>query len=78
MCLRYRTTEDEDDATLASETAGPREKVAARLLRIEKRILNGARALRTHCKSCLCYTPAALAVLMKCHRVNTSTIAWIG
>lgn len=45
MCLRYRTTEDEDDATLASETAGPREKVAARLLRIEKRILNGARAL---------------------------------
>ena len=75
MCPRYRTTEDEDDATLASATAGPREKVAARLLRIEKRILNGARALRASRKSCLCHTPA---VLMECHRVNTSTTAWIG
>lgn len=38
---RYRTTGEEDDATIASSTAGPRQKVAARLLRIEKEILNG-------------------------------------
>lgn len=38
---RYRTTAEEDAATIASSTAGPRQKVAARLLRIEKEILNG-------------------------------------
>ncbi|CAL5228874.1 g12088 [Coccomyxa viridis] len=42
-CLsRYRTTAEEDEATIASTSAGPRQKVAARLLRIEKEILNGA------------------------------------
>ncbi|CAK0782675.1 hypothetical protein CVIRNUC_005870 [Coccomyxa viridis] len=41
-CLsRYRTTAEEDEATIASSTAGPRQKVAARLLRIEKEILHG-------------------------------------
>ena len=39
---RYRTTAEEDEATIASLTAGPRQKVAARLLRIEKEILHGA------------------------------------
>ena len=38
---RYRTTAEEDEATIASSSAGPRQKVAARLLRIEKEILNG-------------------------------------
>ena len=38
----YGTTIAEDDATIASEGAGPREKVASRLLRIEKRILGAA------------------------------------
>ena len=38
----YGTTIAEDDATVASEGAGPRQKVAARLLRIEKRILGAA------------------------------------
>lgn len=41
MPCRYRTTAEEDDATIASSSAGPRQKVAARLLRIEKEILNG-------------------------------------
>ena len=41
MQYRYRTTAEEDEATIASSTAGPRQKVAARLLRIEKEILNG-------------------------------------
>ena len=40
----YATTIADDDATVASESAGPREKVAARLLRIEKRILGAALA----------------------------------
>lgn len=39
--FRYRTTKEEDDAVVADPTAGPREKVAARLLRIEKSILTG-------------------------------------
>lgn len=39
---RYRTTKEEDDAVVADPTAGPREKVASRLLRIEKSILTGA------------------------------------
>ena len=38
----YGTSIEEDDAIVASEAAGPREKVAARLLRIEKRILGVA------------------------------------
>ena len=40
----YGTSIEEDDATVASERTGPREKVAARLLRIEKRILGAALA----------------------------------
>jgi len=38
----YGTSIAEDDAIVESESAGPREKVAARLLRIEKRILEAA------------------------------------
>jgi len=41
---RYPTTVAQDDATVASEAAGPREKVAARLVRIEKGIWGGALA----------------------------------
>ena len=33
---------EEDDAVVADPAAGPRQKVAARLLRIEKSILSGA------------------------------------
>jgi len=47
---RYRTTEAEDDATIARASASPREKVAARLLRIEKRILRGAAAPGQHAR----------------------------
>lgn len=36
---RYRTTIEEDEAVIANPASGPRETVAARLLRIEKRIL---------------------------------------
>lgn len=39
---RYRTSCEEDEAIISSTTAGPRQKVAARLLRIEKAILRGA------------------------------------
>ncbi|BDA45553.1 probable actin-histidine N-methyltransferase [Coccomyxa sp. Obi] len=39
---RYRTSCEEDEAIISSSTAGPRQKVAARLLRIEKAILRGA------------------------------------
>ena len=39
---RYRTTAEEDEAIIASSSAGPRQKVATRLLRIEKAILTGA------------------------------------
>jgi len=38
---RYKTSIEEDIAVIADPTAGPREKVAARLLRIEKSILQG-------------------------------------
>ena len=38
---RYKTSREEDDAVVADPRAGPREKVAARLLRIEKSILSG-------------------------------------
>lgn len=41
---RYRTSQEEDDAVVVDPRAGPREKVAARLLRIEKSILSGALA----------------------------------
>lgn len=39
---RYQTSREEDDAVVADPSAGPRQKVAARLLRIEKSILSGA------------------------------------
>ena len=45
VASRYRTSIAEDEAIIADETLGPRPRVAARLLRIEKRILEGA-ALR--------------------------------
>jgi hypothetical protein len=38
----YRTTVEEDEATIASPDAGPRAKVAARLLRLEKLTLAAA------------------------------------
>ena len=38
----YRTTIEEDDAIIADPESGPRQTVAARLLRIEKRILQSA------------------------------------
>ena len=38
---RYTTSKEEDDAVVADPSAGPRQKVAARLLRIEKSILSG-------------------------------------
>lgn len=38
----YKTSVGEDEATLASPTAGPRQKVAARLLRLEKLALTAA------------------------------------
>ncbi|PRW57651.1 3-oxoacyl-[acyl-carrier] synthase chloroplastic isoform A [Chlorella sorokiniana] len=38
----YRTTIEQDDAIIADPTTGPRQTVAARLLRIEKQILAGA------------------------------------
>ncbi|DBB15649.1 TPA: hypothetical protein ACH3X3_003860 [Trebouxia sp. C0006] len=41
--LRYRTSQEENDAMVVDPRAGPREKVAARLLRIEKSILSGKR-----------------------------------
>lgn len=40
----YGTTIEEDDAIVESEASGPRQKVAARLLRIEKKILGAALA----------------------------------
>ena len=42
VASRYRTSIAEDEAIIADETLGPRPRVAARLLRIEKRILEGA------------------------------------
>lgn len=41
-CCRYKTTQEEDGAVIDDPAAGPRQKVAARLLRIEKSILGGA------------------------------------
>lgn len=41
--VRYKTSCEEDEAIIGSSTAGPRQKVAARLLRIEKAILRGVR-----------------------------------
>lgn len=38
---RYKTSVEEDDAIIEDPHAGPRQKVAARLLRIEKSILKG-------------------------------------
>lgn len=38
----YRTTIEQDDVIIADPTTGPRQTVAARLLRIEKQILAGA------------------------------------
>ena len=38
----YRTTIEQDDATIADPSTGPRQTVAARLLRIEKQILAAA------------------------------------
>ena len=55
---RYRTTAEEDDATIASSTAGPRQKVAARLLRIEKEILHGALTDLFHAACVPCKTGA--------------------
>lgn len=40
----YRTTIAEDDAVIADPASGPRPTVAARLLRKEKKILQGALA----------------------------------
>lgn len=40
----YGTSIEEDDAIVESEASGPRQKVAARLLRIEKKILGAALA----------------------------------
>ena len=45
---RYKTSQEEDDAVVADPAAGPREKVAARLLRIEKSILSGRAMLPRH------------------------------
>eukprot|EP00891_Asterochloris_glomerata_P000308 jgi/Astpho2/308/fgenesh1_pg.00010_%23_65_t len=39
---RYRTSSEQDEAVIADPAAGPREKVAARLLKLEKSILTGA------------------------------------
>ena len=55
---RYRTTAEEDEATITSSTAGPRQKVAARLLRIEKEILHGALADLFHAACVPCKTGA--------------------
>ena len=44
---RYRTSREEDDAVVADPGAGPRQKVAARLLRIEKSILSGMLSVHT-------------------------------
>ena len=41
---RYRTTVAEDDAIIADPSTGPRQTVAARLVRIEKGILQGTLA----------------------------------
>ena len=41
VLCRYRTSIEEDEAIVASSSAGPRQKVAARLVRIEKTILSG-------------------------------------
>ena len=42
FACRYKTSIEEDDGVVADPSAGPRQKVAARLLRIEKSILSGA------------------------------------
>ena len=41
---RYRTTIEQDEATIADPSTGPRQTVAARLLKIEKGILQGCLA----------------------------------
>ena len=41
---RYRTSSEQDEAVIADPAAGPREKVAARLLKLEKSILSGTSA----------------------------------
>ena len=41
MRPRYRTSIAEDEVIIADETLPPRQRVAARLLRIEKGILEG-------------------------------------
>ena len=50
VVCRYCTSIAEDNAVVNDPDAGPREKVAARLLRIEKTILNGE---LTHMPPCL-------------------------
>ena len=48
---RYKTSREEDDAVVADPSAGPRQKVAARLLRIEKSILSGTLSVLYHLPS---------------------------
>ncbi len=64
--FRYPRTIQEDEATIASPTASPREKVAARLVRIEKQILQGAQAFFI---SPYLSPPLALSPGLNCVRV---------
>jgi Rubisco LSMT substrate-binding len=41
-CNRYQTTAEQDEAIISDSSAKPRKRVAARLIRIEKNILNRA------------------------------------
>ena len=77
VASRYRTSIAEDEAIIADETLGPRPRVAARLLRIEKRILEGTPMCHdaAHAADTLCRTKKALITFtflqVRCSKCRT-------
>ena len=65
---RYQTTAEQDEALIADSSAKPRKRVAARLIRIEKKILNRAPLLSLLSLAVLCNGAAAtlLCAVLAC------------
>ena len=73
-CRRYKTTLQQDEATIDDPEASPRQKVAARLLRIEKSILGGERPknAKTACVSTDALHPTSHQIRhLDCHKLLT-------
>jgi histone-lysine N-methyltransferase SETD3 len=64
---RYRTTIEQDEAIIVDPSTGPRQTVAARLLKIEKGILQGCLAAvmaLPGAQEAAAFGPMATAILM--------------